>query len=227
MDIGGAGASEASLGATAAGRALAGSRSDSSRFGSGGPRSDGSQVSYQWHMAPWTSGGGISGSLSEVVPLVPMRATLLPVVAAGGPTRVSADPASNLSGGRVTRSGRYMSRSPPSSGAGGSARSPGGRGDVYSSPSSAGRGDGEERSPYDPWRFDPDNHRVYNVGPEGRSSHPIGYPMERGPCSVLDLVLSGSLRGLDVAELREVSHDRCEVFVFRAQPGGERQFVVD
>ena len=119
-----------------------------------------------------------------------------------------------------------MVRSPPIPVAGGSARSTGGGG-VYSSPSSAGRGDGEERSPYDPWRFDPDNHRVYNVGPEGRSSHPIGYPVEQGHCSVLDLVLSRSLRGLDVAELREVSHDRCEVFVFRAQPGGERQFVVD
>ena len=121
----------------------------------------------------------------------------------------------------------HLTRSPLSSGAGGSARSPGGRGDVYSSPSSAGRGDGEERSPYDPWRFDPDNHRVYNVGPEGRSSHPIGYPMERGPCSVLDLVLSGSLRGLDMAELREISHDCCEVFVFRAQPGGGWIFVLD
>ena len=146
-----------------------------------------------------------------------MRATLLPVVAAGGPTQVLVENSSVSPGRRVTRSGRYMFRSPPFLDAGGSARSPGVRAGVYSSPSSASRGDGEERSPYDPWRFDPDNHRVYDVGPEGRSSHPIGYPMERGPCSVLDLVLSGSLRGLDVAELREISHDRCEVFVFRAQ----------
>jgi hypothetical protein len=51
--------------------------------------------------------------------------------------------------------------------------------------------------------------------------------MERGPCSVLDLVLSGTLRGLDVAELSEISHDRCEVFVFRAQPGGDCRFVFD
>ena len=189
VNVGGASASETSLGATAAGRALTGSRSDSVRFGSGGPRSSGSQVSYQWHMAPWTSGQGISGSLSDVLPLVPMRATLLPVVAASCPPRVLADPASDLPGGRVTRSGRYMSRSPPSSGAAGGALSPGDRGDVYSSPSSAGRGDGEERSPYDPWRFDPDNRRVYNVGPEGRSSHPIGYPVEQGHCSVLDLAV--------------------------------------
>ena len=117
-----------------------------------------------------------------------MRATLLPVVAGGGSTPVLVGNASASPDERVTRSGRYMFRSPPSFDAGGSSRSPGARGDVYSSPSSVSRGDREERSPYDPWRFDPDNHRVYNAGPEGRSSHPIGYPMERGPCSVLDLV---------------------------------------
>ena len=89
-------------------------------------------------------------------------------------------------------------------------------GDVPSSHSSASREDGEERAPYDPWRFEPDLRRVYSVGPEGRSSHPLGYPVERDPCSVLDHVLSGSLRGLDVAELRERDHDSCEVFVFRA-----------
>ena len=57
VDIGGAGASEASLGATAAGRALAGSRSDSTRFGSGGPDSRGPQFTYQWCMALWGSDG--------------------------------------------------------------------------------------------------------------------------------------------------------------------------
>lgn len=36
----------------------------------------------------------------------------------------------------------------------------------------------------------------YNIGPEG----PVGYPIERGPF-MLDLVLSGCLRGLAVAEL--------------------------
>ena len=91
---------------------------------------------------------------------------------------------------------------------------------VYTPRSSASREDGEERSPYDPWRFEPDRRRVYTVGPEGRSSHPLGYPVERDPCSVLDHVLSGSLRGLDVAELRERDHDSCEIFVFRARPGG-------
>ncbi len=44
---------------------------------------------------------------------------------------------------------------------------------------------------------------MYSVDPEGRSSHPLGYPIEWDPCSVLDHVLSGSLRGLNVAELRE------------------------
>ena len=113
-----------------------------------------------------------------------------------------------------------MASPPPSFDAAGSARSPGFRGDVPSSHSSASREDGEGRSPYDPWRFEPDLRRVYSVGPEGRSSHPLGYPVERDPCSVLDHVLSGSLRGLDVAELRERDHDACEVFVFSARPGG-------
>ena len=40
-DVGGAGISVASLGATAAGRALPGSQSNSTRFGSGGPASHG------------------------------------------------------------------------------------------------------------------------------------------------------------------------------------------
>ena len=120
-----------------------------------------------------------------------------------------------------------MASPPPSFDAAGSGRSPGFRSEVPSSQSSASCGDGEERSPYDPWRFEPDRRRVYSVGPEGRSSHPLGYPVERDPCSVLDHVLSGSLRGLDVAELRERDHDSCEVFVFRAQPGGRTEIAVD
>ena len=166
----------------------------------------------------------------ESLPLIPMRATLLPTLATGGPTRVVAEgfsvpSGSPVGGGRVTRSGRYMASPPPSFDAAGSGRSPGFRGDVPSSQSSASREDGEERSPYDPWRFEPDRRRVYSVGPEGRRSHPLGYPIERDPCSVLDHVLSGSLRGLDVAELRERDHDSCEVCVFRARPGGEMGVV--
>ena len=100
VDVGEASTSGASLGT------LVESPSDSTRFGSGGPRSGGSQVSYQWHMAPWTSGRGSSGVFSEVS-LVPMRATLLPVVAAGGPTQLLVRNTSAFTGGRVTRSGRY------------------------------------------------------------------------------------------------------------------------
>ena len=44
---------------------------------------------------------------------------------------------------------------------------------------------------------------------------------------MLNLVLSGSRRGLDVAELRKRDHDNCEVLVFRAQPGGGNAIVVD
>ena len=230
VDVGGAGVLEASLGATAAGRALAGSHSNSTRFGSGGPVS-GPLFTYQWCMAPWGSGGeGLGGDnvalQPESLPLVPMRASLIPTLATGGPTRVVgegfSDPAgSSVVAGRVTRSGRCLTSPPPSFDAAGSASSPGFRGSIPSSRSSSAREDEEERSPYDPWRFQPDQRRVYSVGPEGRSSHPLGYPIERDPCSVLDHVLSVSLRGLDVAELRERGHDACEVFVFRARPGGE------
>ena len=110
-------------------------------------------------------------------------------------------------------------------GAGGSSRSPGLLGDGVSSPAAfVGRVDGEERSPYDPSRFGSER-RVYHNGPEGRRSGPLEYSEARGP-SVLDMVLSGSLRGLDVAELNERGHDACQVFVFRAQPGGWWDFVV-
>ena len=182
-------------------------------------------------MAPWGSGGEGRGgdgvaSRPESLPLVPMRASLIPTLATGGPTRVLgegfSDPAgSSVVAGRVTRSGRCLTSPPPSFDAAGSTSSPGFRGSIPSSRSSSAREDEEERSPHDPWRFQPDQRRVYSVGPEGRRSHPLGYPIERDPCSVLDHVLSGSLRGLDVAELRERGHDACEVFVFRARPGGE------
>ena len=88
-------------------------------------------------MAPWTSGGGGSGGLSEVLPLVPMRATLLPVVA--------------------------------------------------------------------------------------------GYPVEEAPCSVLDLVFSGSLCGVDVAELRERSATivaRCSCFAHSLEVSGYAVLIV-
>ena len=110
-------------------------------------------------------------------------------------------------------------------GAGGSSRSPGLLGDGVSSPAAfVGRIDGEERSPYDPSRFGSER-RVYHNGPEGRRSGPLEYAEARGR-SVLDMVLSGSLRGLDVAELNERDHDSCQVFVFRAPPGGGWDFVV-
>ena len=66
---------------------------------------------------------------------------------------------------------------------------------------------------------------LYHNGPGGRRSGPLEYSEARGP-SVLDMVLSGSLRGLDVAELSERDYDSCQVFVFRAPPGGEWEFVV-
>jgi hypothetical protein len=104
--------------------------------------------------------------------------------------------------------------------AGSSLRSPGFHGDVIAAPPVfVGRADGEERSPYDPARFGSER-RIYHVGPEGRRSGPLEYAEARGP-SVLDMVLSGSLRGLDVAELSERDYDSCQVFVFRAPPGGE------
>ena len=119
-----------------------------------------------------------------------------------------------------------MSSPPTSVGAGGSSHSPGFLGDVVASPPAfVGRADGEERSPYDPTRFGSER-RIYHIGPEGRRSGPLEYAEARGP-SVLDMVLSGSLRGLDVAELNEWDHDSCQVFVFRAQPEGEWEFVVD
>ena len=78
VDVGGTSASEAFLGATAAGRALAGSRSDSTRFGSGGHDSCGPQFTYQWCMAPWgrddeRRGGDGVVVRPESLPLVPMR----------------------------------------------------------------------------------------------------------------------------------------------------------
>ena len=113
-----------------------------------------------------------------------------------------------------------MSSPPPSVGAGGSSRLPGLLGDrVSSSAAFVGRVAGEERSPYDPSRFGSER-RVYHSGPEGQRSGPLEYAEARGP-SVLDMVLSGSLRGLDVAELSERDYDSCQVFVFRAPPGGE------
>jgi hypothetical protein len=113
VDVGGASASEASLGATAAGRALAGSQSDSTRFGSGGPATHDPRFTYQWCMAPWGSGGeGLGGDSvalrPESLPLVPMRASLIPTLATGGPTRVLGERVSDPAGfpvvaGRVTR----------------------------------------------------------------------------------------------------------------------------
>ncbi len=118
-----------------------------------------------------------------------------------------------------------MSSPSPSVGADSSSRSPGFHGVVIASPPVfVGRADGEERSPYDPTRFGSER-RIYYVGPEGRRSGPLEYSEARGP-SVLDMVLSGSLRGLDVAELNERGHDPCQVFVFRAQPEGEWEVVV-
>ena len=61
-----------------------------------------------------------------------------------------------------------MASPPPSFGAADSAHSPGLRGDP-SSHSSAACVDGEERSPYAPWRFDLDNRRV-GVGVGGAGS---------------------------------------------------------
>ena len=64
-------------------------------------------------MAPWGSDEGGVVLRPESLPLSPMRATLLPALASGGPTRVVAEgfsvPSdSPVGGGRVTRSGRYM-----------------------------------------------------------------------------------------------------------------------
>ena len=89
VDVGGLDGSDLPLGATAAGRALAGFRSDSSRFGSVVPASLGPQFSHQWVMAPWTHGAGSATVLPEVLsgvgPLSPLRASLMPVLASGGP----------------------------------------------------------------------------------------------------------------------------------------------
>ncbi len=136
VDVGGAGVLGASLGATAAGRALAGSHSNSTRFGSGGPAS-GPLFTYQWCMAPWGSGGeGLGGDSVALRPesllLVPMRASLIPTLATGGPTRVLGEGFSDHAGssvvaGRVTRSGRCLT-SPP-----------GFRGSIPSSHSSSAR----------------------------------------------------------------------------------------
>jgi len=223
------GASGAPLGATAADRALAESRSSPSRFGSVFPHSPGLQFGYQWIMAPWLRGEEEGAAvLPEVLPgegpLIPVRAALVPVLTSDGPIRVARGESGSASvpvaGDRVTRSGRYMSSPPASVGAGGSSHSPGFLGDIIASPPVfVGRADGEERSPYDPTRFGSER-RVYHVGPEGRRSGPLEYAEARGP-SVLDMILSGSLRGLDVAELNEREHDSCQVFVFRAPPGGE------
>ena len=216
-------ASGAPLGATAADRALAVGRSSPSRFGSAFPSSPGPQFGYQWIMAPWSHGDEGAAVLPEVLPeeghLVPVRASLMPVLNYGlraGSGRASVP----VAGDRVTRSGRYISSPPPSVGACGSSRSPGFLGVVVASPPVfVGRADGEERSPYDPSRFGFER-RIYHIGPEGRRSGPFE-DAEADGRSVLDIVLSGSLRGLDVAELNDRGHDSCQVFVFRAPPGGE------
>ncbi len=202
VEVGGLDASGVPLGTTAAGRALAGSRSDPSRFGSVVPGSLGPQFSYQWVMAPWMRGDGGAvvqpEVLPEIGPLIPVRASLMAVLASGGPSRVLRE---GFDGGvvavadeRVTRSGRYLSSPPPSVGAGGSSRSSGLLGDGVSSPVAfVGRVAGEERSPYDPSRFGSDR-RVYHNGPEGQRSGPLEYAEARGR-SVLDMVLSGSSVG--------------------------------
>jgi len=193
VEVGGTAASGAPLGATAAGRALAGNRSDPSRFGSVLPHSLGPQFSYQWCMAPWTGDdGGASVQpemLPEVGPLIPMRASLMAVLSSGGPIRVSREESVSglvpVAGERITRSGRSMSSPPPSVGAGGSSRSHGILGDVVASPPAfVGRADGEERSPFDPSRFVPER-RIYHVGPEGRSSRPFELQKRRAVrCSI-------------------------------------------
>ena len=233
VGVEGSDASDVPLGSTAADRALAGSRSSPSRFGSVFPPSPGPQFGYQWIMAPWSHGDEGAAVLPEVLPevghLVPVRASLMPVLTCGGPIRVlraGSDRASvPVAGDRVTRSGRYMSSPPSSVGAGSSSRSPGFLGVVVASPPIfVGRADGEERSPYGPSRFGSER-RVYHLGPEGRRSGPFEDAQSDGR-SVLDIVLSGSLRGLDVAELNEWDHDSCQVFVFRAQAGGDYEYIV-
>ena len=228
VGVAGRDASGAPLGATAAERALAVSRFSPSRFGSVFPSSPGPEFGYQWIMAPWNHGDEGAAVLPEVLPeeghLVPVRASLMPVLNYGGAVRGlragSGRASVPVAGDRVTRSRRYISSPPPSVGACGSSRSPGFLGIVVASPPVfVGRADGEERSPYDPSRFGSER-RIYHIGPEGRRSGPFE-DAEADGRSVLDIVLSGSLRGLDVAELSDRDHDSCQVFVFRAPPGGE------